>query len=459
MPGVPSGKACEACRKQKKKCDETKPSCSRCARLNIPCIGSGQQRFKFKEELGFQPNAKKGRNAGSKSGSRSPPEKALTPIPASPSSGTDLLASAWVGAIKGATDLRYNLGWSYGAYLYDIPQRLGRNEALDISVDTLATAHSTFCSQGLVSVEGITKYSRALSVLRTYLNDPIKARTPETLCAVSLLLICQNFLGQPDLRFSGHAEGAVQILKARRHMTPQDDFEERILLSLRGPVLFEGLFNDRIQLSAQEWKDLIESALDKSTSEGHMMRCLARLPVIMRRGRNTFEGDPVRIELRDELRIQYETTKLIVEELGQRWGTLGPLDDNPPSIALRLHSHYQRMYALGLLVGIIINCVLSAFDTDNCETLMIDSTYYAAEILALAPEATRYRPIGASYMALCLMGAWAGTDDGDLRTLIEIALNDYRSDFRGGMIPEGHLGNQLEQITDQMRSLTVEVSP
>ncbi|KAJ5766541.1 uncharacterized protein N7511_004157 [Penicillium nucicola] len=49
MPGVPSSRGCEGCRKQKKKCDQVKPTCSRCTRLRIPCIGNGVQRYKFQE--------------------------------------------------------------------------------------------------------------------------------------------------------------------------------------------------------------------------------------------------------------------------------------------------------------------------------------------------------------------------------------------------------------------------
>ncbi|OQD80874.1 hypothetical protein PENANT_c031G07116 [Penicillium antarcticum] len=49
MPGVPSSRACESCRKQKKKCDEVKPTCSRCTRLKVPCIGNGVKRYKFQE--------------------------------------------------------------------------------------------------------------------------------------------------------------------------------------------------------------------------------------------------------------------------------------------------------------------------------------------------------------------------------------------------------------------------
>ncbi|KAH8690741.1 hypothetical protein BGW36DRAFT_389250 [Talaromyces proteolyticus] len=52
MPGVPTSTGCNTCRKQKKKCDEKQPSCSRCLRLQVPCIGSGTRRFKFHEFSG-----------------------------------------------------------------------------------------------------------------------------------------------------------------------------------------------------------------------------------------------------------------------------------------------------------------------------------------------------------------------------------------------------------------------
>lgn len=102
-----------------------------------------------------------------------------------------MLARTFIETIRGTTDLRYNLGWAYGFYLYDIPQRLGTNEALDSSADALVAAHSSFCADGLVSLEAFKKYSQALNVLRTYLDDPMKARASDTLGAVALLLICQ----------------------------------------------------------------------------------------------------------------------------------------------------------------------------------------------------------------------------------------------------------------------------
>ncbi|KAH8649300.1 hypothetical protein BX600DRAFT_502729, partial [Xylariales sp. PMI_506] len=50
MVGAPTSKRCEACRRQKKKCDLNKPACSRCVRLRLKCVGVGMQRYKFVEQ-------------------------------------------------------------------------------------------------------------------------------------------------------------------------------------------------------------------------------------------------------------------------------------------------------------------------------------------------------------------------------------------------------------------------
>lgn len=48
MPAIPSGRAWDACQIARKKCDSAVPICSRCTRLSIVCVGSGQRRFAFK---------------------------------------------------------------------------------------------------------------------------------------------------------------------------------------------------------------------------------------------------------------------------------------------------------------------------------------------------------------------------------------------------------------------------
>ena len=155
------------------------------------CVGSGQQRFKFRDLQSTQ-DTTNSRIYASKDGllcryseTRGPPIfKGL-------SNELSGLVSLFLATIKPSTNFRYNLAWTYGGFLEDIPQRLGLNRALDTAVQTLVCAHSNICLDREVSTESLRRYSRALSTLASSLNDPTSARSPETLCAVMVLLICQ----------------------------------------------------------------------------------------------------------------------------------------------------------------------------------------------------------------------------------------------------------------------------
>ena len=103
------------------------------------------------------------------------------------------LASAFIGRIDPTIEIRYQLLWNFGGYLGDIPRRLGTNQALDAASDALVTAHTNFCSNGyfIPQSDVITKYSEALNALRDTLDDPDKAHSSETLCAIMVLMIVQ----------------------------------------------------------------------------------------------------------------------------------------------------------------------------------------------------------------------------------------------------------------------------
>lgn len=224
-------------------------------------MGSGQQRFKFQQEKRFA-FAVSSRPKLQKREAESPdaisnasdcvtlvamptkPEQMHIRLPpgsptATPTNDLSSLANRFIKTIKPSTDLRYNLWWTFGVYLEDIPRRLGTNEALDRSIEALTAAHAGFCGvnrQG-ATVEALTSYSQALKTLRIYLDDRVHAQSSNTLCAVMILLICQLFLGQTRQCWSGHAEGAAQILKARKQSKPRDLFEKKLFVSLRGSVV------------------------------------------------------------------------------------------------------------------------------------------------------------------------------------------------------------------------------
>ncbi|KAH8701567.1 hypothetical protein BGW36DRAFT_371117 [Talaromyces proteolyticus] len=453
MPGVPSGRACEGCRKQKKKCDEKMPSCSRCLRLKMPCIGSGQRRFKFQEERRFftSPDNEQQVTKSSSPIQSTTRSNSSSPITWSiPSNELTFLTSIFIQAFKPSTDLRYNLIWNYGGFIADIPQRLGINEALDGAVYAVTAAHSSFCLYKDISIEALSRYSRALQMLRLCLDDPIKAATSETLCAVMLLLICQAFIGTGGRSFTGHCEGAAQILKARGYSTPKDEFEAKLILSLRGPVLFEALWNDKIELSPNEWSSLVENDYDTNLPEGQLMLIFSRVPFLMHRGRNATEESEF-TALREEIRPMYDTSRSILSDIQSCYH-----DINRIPIAERsryLHAYHQRIYSLALTIVTVLNCISSALDPGSID-LQSDAIYMVNEILALCDESSDYRPLGASCNILALMVAYVATTDPITKCLVESAFTDYQTDYPQRTL-EGYEAS-LEIVSRHLRLLNSE---
>jgi hypothetical protein len=220
MPGVPSGRACDACRIARKKCDYTVPFCSRCIRLDIICVGSGQRRFQFK---------------GPKCDRRPPFQNRHFSKPRQlPSSPIQLLLASLLKTISLETEYRFSLLHSYGPFLRHLPQRLGTSEALDSASRALVLSHHDICSHQGVSVNATIAYNTAIQKLRIGLDDPIKATSVQSLGAAALLVICRDLNGFSSQDWSIHSLGAAEIVLARRHVRPQDDFERQLMETLQG---------------------------------------------------------------------------------------------------------------------------------------------------------------------------------------------------------------------------------
>ncbi|KAL4806081.1 hypothetical protein BDV18DRAFT_138644 [Aspergillus unguis] len=354
-------------------------------------------------------------------------------ISVNPTNNITIIGQRLVAAVKPATSLRYNLMWAYGGYLVLIPRRLGINEALDAAVDALVTAYQSFASCKQVFIGSLTKYSRALNALSRCLDNPVTATTSETLCAVSVMLLVQHLIGPGGLKWTGHAEGAAKVLKARKSLAPRDSFEQMLLLSLRGPVLFEGLFNPHIDFTPQEWKELVENDLDAQTPESEMLLNLSRVRDILFRAKNNPDGLAGLLILQAEIRSLYAKTRKIcdifrvglkeVEDPGEN----GPPNPHglPPAW---IHAHIQRFYGLAVSIALYINYAAVALRTPDLD-LIPDATYLAMEMIDIAENAMQYRPFGAGYVIIGLIAASVAIDNPPLQDLIHSWIDDYRQDF------------------------------
>lgn len=110
-----------------------------------------------------------------------------------PGNTASLVAGGFASALQ-MSDIRFELS-VYGNFFHDIPRRLGLNEALDASVAAMTIAFEAIYTRHQPA-EVFIKYGKALRALRACLSDPNKAKSPETLCAIWIVLICQVSRGQ-----------------------------------------------------------------------------------------------------------------------------------------------------------------------------------------------------------------------------------------------------------------------
>jgi len=435
MPGVPSGRNCDACRKLRKKCYTTylKPPCARCHRLGIVCVGFGQQRFHFKDE-GERLAVVIGRPTTINNDAK---EFNKLLVVAAPSSGLTnsltKLTSAFVSNLNSPLDINVQLQWNFGDWLADVPCRLGTNEALDSASEALVAAYTRYLAGDTVACPDVLiKHSKALGALRQCLNDPVKAYSSETLSSILMLIVVQTLAGLHHA-FTSHSTGAAAIMKGRGYAGPNDEFEHKLLSALRTTMAIEALVNSQVTLPQKQWRDLLSRENDDSTPDGQILKCIMYLPDLMQRSRFALRSqsspDSTLLELRKEAHTLHENHGFTIKSLKER---LENMDSTIPAEHVHLkrcfHAHFLRSYALALAYGIVLNCMLATLQGTTSQ-LSQESSQWADETIKLAEIANQYRPLGASYMIICLIAAWAGAIDSKTQAIVEAWLLNYAKDL------------------------------
>lgn len=112
-----------------------------------------------------------------------------------PSSETSQLSKALVKDIE-IRDLRFDLIWSFGDVLKDVPQRLGFDKALDAATNTFIAMIPLVLS-GRSNDHMMRTYIDGLRAVNTTLSACKGCFTEHTWTAVYLMWICQ--VGMPRL--------------------------------------------------------------------------------------------------------------------------------------------------------------------------------------------------------------------------------------------------------------------
>lgn len=198
-----------------------------------------------------------------------------------------------------------------------------------------------------------------------------------------------------------------------------------MLLTIRGPIIFEAVFNPKIRLICEDWDDLILHEFHDPGVATNILRYIAEIPAFQERGRNMKVNASADDSLISELYDRLLVLRLTLDKARRGLQEFEKTEYEPGL----LHLTYQRMYGLAMMPTLLYNCMLRGLNA--AIELQSEAELMVHETIQLAQKSHVYRPLGASYICLCLVLAIAASTNCEDRLQAEDLLGDYCRDFPG----------------------------
>ncbi|KAF5665623.1 fungal transcriptional regulatory n-terminal [Fusarium denticulatum] len=418
MPGVPRSRGCKSCLKQKKKCDQAKPACSRCARLGVPCVGSGEQKYVFKPVSFTKPFKT----------SFSKPRKSETSSQVSivhkPQNPLTLLQAKLVAALE-ITDLRYGIN-CYGDFLEHIPRRLGHSHVLDVSVDlmmSLLPCHYEYETPSKV----LAKFGSGLKILMEPHNQKGAQLSLEGVAAFHIMTICQSWLRQAGDDLKSHGQILVRFMDTATEKGWSGTFELKLLETSLVALFFDALVDPRIdleqhasRLSLQSRKNEYDGSEDPQALCSQVQRLL-RIP--------RFMHEP--LCYMEEIKIAYQELQDDHARILHHLESVRIQKSSSEDLHCRqkLIHKVQVTQAIILTTALALNSILRAAYPDD-SVLLLEASTLANKLITVVNAVSQYRPLGASFVPPCMIAAWATMSSLEAqRNEIRVLLTEYQHDY------------------------------
>ncbi|RYP92556.1 hypothetical protein DL770_001314 [Monosporascus sp. CRB-9-2] len=286
--GKPS-RGCQMCRTRRIKCDETKPTCLKCAKSRRVCPG-----YKDEFDLVFrnetQSTELKARKASRKasaqkmdqqvSGQSSSPSG--TPSSALPDGVKSSLGQAVVPALNQPVEQRASCFFvsnfvlvpkpedPRGFYDYLVPllNQEGPGSHLEHAFNacSLALFYNRRGPSTNLSERALNEYAKALSKTNAALRDAEAQKADSTLAAVLLLGTFENITGKQIAieAWGSHVEGAIQLVKIRGRRQLRTGIGLLLFIAVRTQMIMHTFsFGKSPSMGAQWW---LEGAVKNQTA-------------------------------------------------------------------------------------------------------------------------------------------------------------------------------------------------
>lgn len=403
MPGVPTYRGCDACHKQKKKCDQALPQCARCARLRVPCTGTGQTRYKFKQQCNFAlvKTARPKRSS----------QRTLSP-PASPHNEITRLSSRFASALK-IDDPQFDLKY-FGPWFAEIPVRMGTCELLDIAAESFLDAHDDLRS-GRKSTKWPSNYRKAITSLSNTFQDPRQTKSPYTLCSIFMIMVSQMWASKSAQGYMINMECICTALNSTIDEPWDDSFAQSLRQNLIIPVCNEAILNPNLSIDVR-YLEIVKPSfgpykpLDKErgqTIESLDLPCLMRFPYFIRQP-EMHQNDMIR----EYMRMQTECP-FIRRRVMEYYNLVEAHKKKPRLNLVRAYMLLSEQYNMMLSSTLIMNSFLLAMDPTNSK-LQEDALYYSQEAIWITRNLAGQLAMGAGFMPAALFAAWVATDDSEV---------------------------------------------
>ncbi|KAI9654137.1 MAG: hypothetical protein M1831_005491 [Alyxoria varia] len=325
MVGGRFSRGCKTCKSRKIKCDEQQPACLNCRIGNRNCEGltspfvhhtnvlpTSESRFPIVG--GRRSTASPAESSGSSSGrSSSKPTSSTGPsqpparvsgwkhyveaplaqsteqVPRVVLSDGEKLSQRMQLAISATKQDAFSM-WNFGAYIQEIPVRIGQNASLDSASECLLYAHQRWWQPTAPwdRASQLRRYGTALQSLKIDLDNAGTGQaSAETLCA-ALVLCAYEFLNVEDdvPAWVSHAGGAMTIIQAWGPERITTNFERLVYIAQAPSIILKSILsNTSCFLDTPQWRRIITDHSTPpgcTTLEARTIPIYATLPAILR---------------------------------------------------------------------------------------------------------------------------------------------------------------------------------